>query len=219
MRKGSRHRPESLEKISASSRGRAVSLETRAKLSVAFKGRKPSSETLAGKRRTGWEVTTGMRRKISETLTGRCLSISHKEAIRQGMLRSREQLSASLKTYWQTLSVEAKQKAVRKLRGSTWRSRPEIAFGWALFEAGLIVERQFVFNRFLCDFAVPSARLLIEIDGEYWHSFPNMVARDRLLDLQATIQGWSVLHIPASLVQTNLRGTAHSVVSLVGGGK
>ena len=43
--------------------------------------------------------------------------------------------------------------------------------------------------------ALPLEMVAIELDGEYWHSLPAMVDKDRRKDEWLTAQGWRVIRI------------------------
>jgi Protein of unknown function (DUF559) len=50
-------------------------------------------------------------------------------------------------------------------------------------------------NRFECDFAIPKALTIIECDGEYWHSRPDMIRRDHAKDAYAKKCGWTLVRL------------------------
>jgi very-short-patch-repair endonuclease len=54
------------------------------------------------------------------------------------------------------------------------------------------------------DFYIPSLNLLLEIDGEYWHSLPKNVKNDKYKDELAKIAGYKLLRIPEKLVLVDL---------------
>jgi very-short-patch-repair endonuclease/transposase len=62
-------------------------------------------------------------------------------------------------------------------------------------------------NKFLCDFAIPQFKIIIECDGDYWHANPIVyenklldkrqrknVQRDKFKDTYLSKKGWIVIH-------------------------
>jgi len=50
-------------------------------------------------------------------------------------------------------------------------------------------------NRFQCDFYLPSLNLIVECDGTYWHSRPDMKKRDKAKDAYAKKCGFNMLRL------------------------
>jgi len=50
-------------------------------------------------------------------------------------------------------------------------------------------------DRFQCDFYIPSLNLIIECDGDYWHSREDMKRRDKAKDAYAKKCGYAVVRI------------------------
>jgi very-short-patch-repair endonuclease len=76
-------------------------------------------------------------------------------------------------------------------------SKPEQAF---LDEVALVVpfviRRQEPLGGFVADGYIAEHRLVIEFDGEYWHSFSNVQAKDRRKDAAYSAIGLRVVHVP-----------------------
>ncbi|MBK7585840.1 MAG: DUF559 domain-containing protein [Myxococcales bacterium] len=66
---------------------------------------------------------------------------------------------------------------------------------------GVVVRRQYVVGRYIADFAVPSVRVVIEVDGAYHAS---RRAADARRDRELGRRGWRVLRLPAELVAQDL---------------
>ena len=60
---------------------------------------------------------------------------------------------------------------------------------------GFPVRRQHPIGNYIADFAITSARLVIEIDGGI-HNHPDVVGRDAERDRVLAAEGWRVLRIP-----------------------
>ncbi|NUO53742.1 MAG: DUF559 domain-containing protein [Polyangiaceae bacterium] len=64
-------------------------------------------------------------------------------------------------------------------------------------QLGVGFRRQLVVGRFIADFAAPSARLIVEVDGGY-HA--RRVRADARRDRELGRLGWRVVRVPAELV-------------------
>jgi very-short-patch-repair endonuclease len=71
-------------------------------------------------------------------------------------------------------------------------------------------------DRFLCDFAIPSLKLIIECDGNYWHNLPNMKRRDKAKDAYALKCGWEVFRFSESDLLNNITFCRERVMSQLG---
>ena len=89
-----------------------------------------------------------------------------------------------------TLHASGAIKRARRLRGSM--TLPEKVLWKALRKMGLHVRRQAPIGRYVADFAVHGAGLVIEVDGG-WHDFPNAQLRDVQRDVWLESQGYRVL--------------------------
>ena len=62
---------------------------------------------------------------------------------------------------------------------------------------------QFPVLEFVADFALSSAKIILEVDGQYWHSGVRKV-QDVLRDQKIRQQGWKILRIPESRLSVDL---------------
>ncbi|MBU2634150.1 MAG: endonuclease domain-containing protein [Nanoarchaeota archaeon] len=83
----------------------------------------------------------------------------------------------------------------------------EKAMAEVLLSKGIPFVKQFnVDNRFVCDFAIPSSKIIIECDGDYWHGNPSIynkekldkrqkmnIYRDKIKDKHLKDKGWKIL--------------------------
>ena len=61
---------------------------------------------------------------------------------------------------------------------------------------GLLFEKQYLVNgKFLVDAYIPSLNLVIEADGEYWHSLPKVVKKDKAENAYLTKCGFNLLRL------------------------
>lgn len=87
---------------------------------------------------------------------------------------------------------------------------PELRAG----KLGVVVRRQYVIRPYIADFAVPSARLVVEVHGAYH------VARrtaDARRDRELGRRGWRVLRLPAGLVAKDIGEAVARVRAALGG--
>lgn len=64
----------------------------------------------------------------------------------------------------------------------------------ALTQLNISYEHPFSFNdKFLCDFAIPSMKIIIECDGDYWHNREDIKNRDKAKNAYITKCGWKML--------------------------
>jgi len=62
---------------------------------------------------------------------------------------------------------------------------------------GLLFEKQRLINgKFLVDAYIPSLNLIIEADGDYWHSLPKVVRKDKSENAYLTKCGYNLLRLP-----------------------
>ena len=65
-----------------------------------------------------------------------------------------------------------------------------------MVKAGLSAIHQYKIGFYMVDFAFAQQKVVIECDGDYWHSLPNNMANDRRKNTYLTRQGWCVIHLP-----------------------
>ncbi|MNS51707.1 hypothetical protein D3C72_843970 [compost metagenome] len=61
---------------------------------------------------------------------------------------------------------------------------------------GIAVEHQVRIGRFVVDFVLTGTRIVVEADGDYWHSFDEAKARDRRKNEQLHALGYILYRIP-----------------------
>lgn len=93
---------------------------------------------------------------------------------------------------------------------------PSEAILWSRLRArqlGVQFRRQYVIGRFIVDFAAPSERLVVEVDGGYHERRSGSVARREAALRRA---GWRVLRLPAALVEQRLEDAVAPVEEALG---
>lgn len=69
---------------------------------------------------------------------------------------------------------------------------------------GIIFERQkLINNKFLVDAYIPQLNLVIECDGDYWHSLDNVKKRDKAKNAYLTKCGFNLLRLTETEINNN----------------
>lgn len=71
-------------------------------------------------------------------------------------------------------------------------------------------------NKFLCDFGFPESMLIVECDGDYWHSRPIQKKRDASKDAYLHACGYTVLRFSGTRLTTDIKGCMDSILSQIG---
>lgn len=66
-------------------------------------------------------------------------------------------------------------------------------------------EQVLMFNKFLVDVLIPSKNIIIQWDGEYWHTKPKRVLLDKSQDAYLKKCGYKVLRITDREIKNNIR--------------
>lgn len=78
-------------------------------------------------------------------------------------------------------------------------SKIEQEFVNALREKGLEFEHQAKVGKFVVDVFFPKQKIIVEFDGDYWHSLPHVIEKDKRKDKFFENEGFRVIHIPENL--------------------
>lgn len=140
-----------------------------------------AKETLSQKAKTRLSSPEGR----AKHMTGRAKVVAS-ESYRKKQSESRRKL-------WRE-SAEYCQKVLRALTKAGGSSL-EDALATHLDQLGIKYERQVVIGRCIADFLVRDRNLIIEADGEYWHSKSEVQARDKRRDAWLRSKGYTVLRI------------------------
>lgn len=87
----------------------------------------------------------------------------------------------------------------------------EIKMQEAMNEAGLFPTPQYIIGPFIADFAFIKQKLVIECDGDYWHSLPERQAKDRQKDGYLKKTGWHIIR----LSETDIKLSATDCVARI----
>jgi len=72
-------------------------------------------------------------------------------------------------------------------------TKPENIVVEALTKLRLPFNREYRVGRYQCDFVLLGYKLVIEVDGDYWHSLPKQKISDKRKDTYLTNNGWHIL--------------------------
>lgn len=210
-------------KISAKLKGRTLTAETCVKIRAALATPEVQAKLSATRRgRVAWNkgipMTLERRLKLTEALRGRPswnkgkplsenhraqLSIAHKGKTQSAQHRAA--ISAGLKGNPKVIAARISARAEQKFPFND--TKPELSVFRGLKLVGIPFKRQFRFDGIphSFDFAIPSRKTLIEVDGCYWHACPihrpesahgrRRATRDIEIDAQARALGWKVIRI------------------------
>ena len=115
-----------------------------------------------------------------------------------------------MKRFDKTLHAPGTAKKARRLRGSL--TLLEQALWKAIRKTGLHVRRQAPIGRYVADFALHEARLIIEVDGG-WHDEPEVQLRDIERDAWLAFQGYRVLRFRNQQVFDDLDGVVDAIMN------
>jgi len=94
-------------------------------------------------------------------------------------------------------------------------SELEKFFAKCLESMGLKFETQYSVNHYSLDVAFPEKKIAVEIDGDYWHSLPNIKKKDKRKDFHLKSLGWKVMRIKENEINANPEEAAKRVASFV----
>ncbi len=107
-------------------------------------------------------------------------------------------------------SVRARKAIIRRISNNEFpffNTKIELKLSEEMTKRDISFISQFnIDNRFVCDFAIPSSKLVIECDGDYWHGNPSLynkeklgerqkinIYRDKIKDKYINKKGWKIL--------------------------
>ncbi len=74
------------------------------------------------------------------------------------------------------------------------------------------VKQQVIDGLWVVDALIPGARLVVECDGKYWHSLPEMVKRDRKKDGYLKSRGYKVFRFPEAAIHADVATCVQRIV-------
>jgi len=182
-------------------KGRSPSLETRQKMSEAQKGKKKPPFTEEHKRHIRENHKGMLGKKVSEE-TKRKMSESHKgnKCFWYGKKMTLKQRNVLSKTH---LGYKQSEEHIIKKNISLlnfFKSKQPTSIEKKVYDelkaCHLLFEKQKLINgKFLVDAYIPSLNLVIEADGNYWHSLDRVVKKDKAENAYLTKCGYNLLRL------------------------
>jgi very-short-patch-repair endonuclease len=74
------------------------------------------------------------------------------------------------------------------------------------------VRQQIIDGLYYVDALIPGARIVVECDGEYWHSRPDAIARDPKRDKYLTSRGYRVFRFPEAAIHADVKACVDRIV-------
>lgn len=125
----------------------------------------------------------------------------------QKLKKSKSMMGIRNANFRKPMSEEQKQ----KLRSARLRQSPpttattiELKMREVLDSLGLNYEYQYVIGNWIVDFALIDIKLVIECDGDYWHSLPKAIRRDGLKFRYLRENGWKYIRFSESNINKDL---------------
>ena len=150
-------------------------------------------------------ISNKWRKNISDSLKGRVFSEEHKRKISQKLkgikksdehrkklseVRKKEAFLLGKKHFHNLGLLGAKSLGERNPTSIEKKVYQELK------ERGILFETQKLINgKFLVDAYIPSLNLIIEADGDYWHSLDRVIKKDRAENAYLTKCGYNLLRL------------------------
>jgi len=74
-------------------------------------------------------------------------------------------------------------------------TKPELIVKDALQKLSIPFETEYRIGKYPCDFVLIQHHIVIEVDGDYWHSLPKRKKLDKIKDAYLQSQGWKVIRL------------------------
>lgn len=74
------------------------------------------------------------------------------------------------------------------------------------------VRQQVIDGLWIADALVPGAKIVVECDGEYWHSQPEMIKRDQKKDAYLKSRGYRVFRFPEAAIHADVKACVDRIV-------
>jgi very-short-patch-repair endonuclease len=218
-RSGMKCKPETRAKMSAARLGWIPSESTKAIWREQRKGKghpsTPETNQKISVALTGREVPLKRRLQISESVKEAYQDPQVRQNHKEGQRRKwknpawRMKWSGIKKAFYKTPEGKAVlevtlQKAREALGRVSRKTSIEVAVESTLKVFGFNFEQAKPINRYIVDFLLPDHSIVIEADGDYWHSLPDAIERDKKRDQVLTSLGYQVVRIREKNIRENV---------------
>lgn len=183
--------------------GHFVSEETRKKISQKAKERckNPEYRKMLSEKCSGWKHTDEAKEKI------RNANFSDKKQRQYKSKEFRDAISKGKMGHEVSKETRLKIAKANAMRTNDKRTDIEEKLSAQLSRYGIVFEEQVgVFSwefqkSFVFDFVLPEYELIIEADGDYWHSIDRNIKRDKQKDAYCKLHGIDIIHIKGSKIK------------------
>lgn len=134
-------------------------------------------------------------------ITKNCL-MCHKEFTISINTHKKRQKKSSVGGCFCSLSCRAIYQM--KYQNPKKRTTIEIAMKSALEKLNISFDEQFKIGNYLPDFVIHEYKIVIECDGDYWHSLERVKKRDKRKDKYLKSKGWKVIRFSETNINNNL---------------
>lgn len=121
--------------------------------------------------------------------------------------------SAASKLLWDT-DEDFRKRVLYKLKTIARPTSIEIAVKSVLDALGIKNEPEKAIGRYPVDFYLPDYNMVIECDGDYWHSLPKSIERDARKDKYLTAHGYKVVRLREKDINTDVENLVSSLFDL-----
>jgi len=83
-------------------------------------------------------------------------------------------------------------------------TNPELIVKDALEKLGIPFGTEYRIGKYACDFVLPQYHIVVEVDGDYWHSLPKRKRLDKIKDTFLQSEGWEVIRLKEMDIYHNL---------------
>lgn len=220
--RGRHHEQSARLKVSLFQKGRAKSDQTRQRMSISAQRTRSTRRSLAI---LSWQSLTEAQRM--DRLAGIDISrMSPDQAMRRAELSAaswktmspderrhrmrgcnwrelpsdvQDRIKAANRAAWERATPEERECRLKASRTKT--SSLERIVSSLLDGLGIAYLSHVTIGRYVVDFLVPHRKLVIECDGEYWHSLPGVPEKDERKDRDLSSRGYGVLRLPGRLIK------------------
>lgn len=191
--------------------GYKLSLETREKMRLSHLGYRYTPEQLENSRQAhlGKRHSSETRERIRLAHLGKSNGPHRPETIEK-MRQAATGRHPSLETREKIRQARLRQILPTRLTGIERALRDEFAQRGLAFEM-----HKTMFGRFQPDFVFEAARLIVQADGDYWHSRPDKQAADALFGVAAREAGWRVLRFAEHQINDDTATCGNLVKELI----
>lgn len=197
------------------------------RLSAAKTGKKRTPESIASQKAAWAAKSYEERLSVSSAGRKKAKPVGQTEALRRwwtGLTIDqradvKEKRKAGQRSSWAALTDDGKFARTEPGRvlatAASSRTRPtsiERSVASVLDALGVSYLSQVPFGKYVADFVIPERKLIIECDGDYWHSRPGIPERDRKRDDWLNAQGYTVVRLWERAIR---RGAALGAIKAV----